>query len=72
MLDSKYTLLHVGSRMQTERWTCHAYPSSMYGDTLERPISILVDVGDDIQTLELSRDEARALAMALLAGAAVA
>ena len=68
----KYTILHGGSRTQTDRWTCHTYPSSMYGDTLERPISILVDVGDGIHALNLSRDEARLLAMSLLAGAAVA
>lgn len=71
--DPKYQILHAGSRTQTDRWTLHAYPGSMYGvDTLERPISILFETGGDIQSLELSKDEARLLAASLLAGAAVA
>lgn len=72
MYDPKYSILHAGSRTETPRWTLHTYPGSMYGDSLERPISILFDSGDDIQSLELSKDEARLLAASLLAGANVA
>ena len=72
-MTQKYTILHASAGIQTDRWTLHIYPSSMYGDKLERPISILFK-GDrgDIEALDLSREEARLLALSLLAGANVA